>query len=261
MGIRVISPVPHASERVFFYARVKSMQRFAITVLLGVITIVMSEARLLFADDAIRIVTLGDSITKGIRTGVKAEETFAALLQESLRKKGVSAEVTNVGIGGERTDQALLRLDKVIALKPQIVTVMYGTNDSYIDPGKDRSRITVEEFRRNLKLIVKKLRDAGIVPVLMTEPRWGKSAQPNGSGEHPNLLLEKFMAACREEAQELKVPLVDNFQIWTAAEQDGTDIAEWTTDQCHPNPIGHRKLADAIRPVVEKSLKAPQNRQ
>ncbi len=212
------------------------MRRFAVSLLLAVLLISLSHTRLFSAEEVTRIVTLGDSITKGVRTGVKSEETFAALLQESLRKKGKQVEVTNVGIGGERTDQALKRLEKVIALKPQIVTIMYGTNDSYIDPGKDRSRISAEQYRNNLQLIVKQLRSAVIEPVLLTEPRLEKSAISQRSRRHPNQRLEPFMAACREVAQELKVPLVDNYQIWAAAEKSGTKIGEWTTDQCHPNP-------------------------
>jgi lysophospholipase L1-like esterase len=212
--------------------------------------------RAIAAEPTARIVTLGDSITKGARTGVKQEETFAALLQAALREQGRDGEVTNVGIGGERTDQALKRLEKVIALKPGIVTVMYGTNDSYVDPGKKGSRITVEEYGENLTRIVKQLRKAGIEPVLMTEPRWGKTGGPNGVGEHPNLRLHKYMTACREVAQKMDVPLVDHFQIWSDAETAGTTIGDWTTDQCHPNPEGHRRLHQAILPVVLKTLPA-----
>jgi len=37
----------------------------------------------------VKIVTLGDSITRGVRAGVKAEETFAVLLQKELRGRDV----------------------------------------------------------------------------------------------------------------------------------------------------------------------------
>jgi lysophospholipase L1-like esterase len=59
---------------------------------------------------ALRVVTLGDSITKGVRPGVRTEETFAARLAAELQRRGVAAHVGNLGIGGERTDQALQRL-------------------------------------------------------------------------------------------------------------------------------------------------------
>lgn len=202
----------------------------------------------------VRIVTLGDSITKGVRTGVTAEETFASRTQRQLQESGVACDVVNVGIGGERTDQALQRLDQIIEQQPRLVTVMYGTNDSYVDPGKADSRISVDAYRTNLQEIVRRLLVAGIEPVLMTEPRWAADVSDNGVGEHPNLRLEDYVNACRAVARELEVPLVDHFAHWTSAEADGQVLQEWTTDGCHPNPAGHRQLADVMRPVLTSVL-------
>lgn len=56
--------------------------------------------------------------------------------------------VANAGIGDERTDGALTRLEKdVLAPKPKVVLIMYGTNDSYVDKGATESRLTVEKYR------------------------------------------------------------------------------------------------------------------
>jgi len=198
-----------------------------------------------------RVVVLGDSITKGVRSGVTAEETFASLLQSALRDAGHDVDVINHGIGGERTDQALARLSRDIqVLEPTLVTVMYGTNDSYVDKGQKESRLTKEVYIANLQKIVSELRRTGIEVVLMTEPRWGDKAVPNGVGENPNLRLEPFLEGCRQVALEQNVPLVDHFQIWSKANAEGTDIGQWTTDQCHPNPAGHRVLAEAMLPVL-----------
>jgi acyl-CoA thioesterase-1 len=205
-------------------------------------------------EEPVTIVTLGDSITKGVRTGVKAEETFSYLLQEMLGREGVRTRVINVGIGGERTDQALARLGKVVALKPQIVIVMYGTNDSWVDKGKKVTRLTQDEYRANLKKLVAELREAKITPILMTEPRLGDKHGPNGAGEHPNKPLEAFVKICREVARETKTPLVDNFAHWEKQNQAGTDIGVWTTDQCHPNLRGHQEIANTMVPVVKKAL-------
>ena len=202
-----------------------------------------------------KIVTLGDSITKGSRPGVAVHQTFASLIGPALQEKGIAAEVTNVGIGGERTDQALARLDSdVIAKKPRLVTIMYGTNDSYVDRGKMESRISRDEYRDNLVQLVERLRRAGIQPVLMTEPRWGAKAGLNGAGEHPNVRLEKYVEACREVAKELKVPLIDHFARWTEQEKQGQNLGDWTTDQCHPNVRGHQELAELIVPVLVDAL-------
>ena len=198
-----------------------------------------------------RIVVLGDSITKGVRSGVTAEETFASLLQSDLRAAGQDVDVINHGIGGERTDQALARLSRDIqSLEPTLVTVMYGTNDSYVDKGQKESRLTKDVYVANLQKIVSELHRTGIQVVLMTEPRWGDNAAPNGVGENPNLRLEPFVEGCRQVAREQNVPLVDHFQIWSKAHAEGTDIGEWTTDQCHPNPPGHKVLAETMLPVI-----------
>jgi lysophospholipase L1-like esterase len=203
-----------------------------------------------------RIVVLGDSITKGVRSGVTAEETFAAVLQRRLLEQGLDYDVINRGIGGERTDQALQRLARdVLSLEPQLVTVMYGTNDSYVDQGRQESRISADEFDAGLRKIVAELQRCGIQPVLMTEPAWGSAARVNGAGEHPNERLSLYMNRTRSVAAELSLPLVDHSAIWSTAAAEGTDIGAWTTDQCHPNPAGHAKLADAMLPVVRGALK------
>jgi acyl-CoA thioesterase-1 len=194
----------------------------------------------------LRIIAIGDSITKGVRPGVAAAETFCALIETELQKTGRRAEVVNSGIGNERTDGALARLDRdVIAKQPDIALIMYGTNDSYVDAGRTDPRLTREQFAANLHEIIVRLAAAKIKPVLMTEPRWGEGAK-DGIGENPNERLETYVAACRDVAKETKTPLVDHFARWSDAAARGVDVAQWTTDQCHPNPAGHRLLAAAI---------------
>ena len=204
--------------------------------------------------ESVRIVTLGDSITKGVRPGVQKDQTFAALLERSLSTQGLAIEVVNAGIGGERTDQALKRLDEIIALKPHLVTIMYGTNDSAVDRGKKSSRLSSAKYRANLAQIVNRLKAAGIAPVLMTEPCMGDAQRLNGVDEHPNVSLEKFTNHCRQIARELDVLLVDHFRYWTRQNESGIDVGQWTTDQCHPNPEGHRQIAARMLPAVSFAL-------
>lgn len=201
--------------------------------------------------DEISIITLGDSITKGVRPGVEPGETFSAQLQDSLTKNGLNVRVQNVGIGGERTDQALERLDKdVIALHPQLVTIMYGTNDSWVDKDRKESRITAEAYESNLRKIVKRLQDAKIQPVLMTEPMFGEDNPKNGAGEEANLRISRYMQLCRTVATEMKVPLVDHFAHWGAMQKRKQRLQAWTTDGCHPNPAGHKEMAHRITQLM-----------
>lgn len=217
----------------------------------GVLLLLAFVGPLAAEQPRVRVVTLGDSITRGVRPGVKTDETFSALLQEGLRKRKIEADVTNVGIGGERTDQALNRLAKsVLSLKPQVVVVMYGTNDSFVDRGQKDSRLSAEQYGDNLRKLIAELRKAGVRPILMTPPCWGKKASPVGTGEHPTVRLEKYVRVCRAVARETKTPLVDHYERWSRRLAEGADPGDWTTDQCHPNPRGHREIADALLPVV-----------
>lgn len=200
---------------------------------------------------AVRMIALGDSITKGSRPGVMPQQAFPALVQAALRARNVRVDVHNTGIGGERTDQALARLERdVIWQRPHIVTIMYGTNDGWVDEGKAESRLAVAAYAENLRQIVRRLRAAGIVPVLMTEPKFGEDNRRNGLGEDPNLRLIRYVAACRAVARELAVPLVDHFAGWEQAQREGRRLQAWTTDGTHPNTEGHADLAARIAGIV-----------
>lgn len=183
------------------------------------------------------------------------EQTFESLLQTSFQNPKNPIEVLNAGIGGERTDQALKRLNQdVIAKKPDIVIIMYGANDSYVDIGKTEPRLSQREFRQNLQQIVERLQAEKIRVILMTEPRWGRNAKPNGIGEHPNKHMEPFMEIVRDVARSKSISLVDHYEIWRKLEASGLDIGSITTDQLHPNPSGHMKIAESIEPVLKKLL-------
>ena len=205
-----------------------------------------------FCAEPLRIVTLGDSITKGVRPGVTDEQTFAAELQRQLRSSQFpDAEVINVGIGGEMAGQGLKRLESdVIAKKPAIVTIMYGHNDSYVDAGKTEVRVSIPRFRADLSQLVQRLREVNIVPILMTPPAYAEKSGPNGIGEHCNIKLAQYAEVARQVAETLQVPLIDHFAAWSAVSKTGTDLNDWTTDGYHPNPKGHIEMATRILPVV-----------
>lgn len=196
----------------------------------------------------LHIITVGDSITRGAH--VKPTENFAALMQQKLIEKGYPCELTNAGIGGDTAD-ALKRLQAgVIEKKPNLVTVMYGTNDSYVLKGETQSRNSLEKYEAGLRHMIALLKDAKIQPVLMTSPPWAEGAPVNGVGEDPNVRLVRYVEVTRKVAKDMDVPLVDHFAHWTAAAKEGVKLKSWTSDFCHPNATGHQQMADEILKVV-----------
>lgn len=233
-----------------------------ITTMQGVLRVALDEGDFIapvarpLGGRVVRVIALGDSITKGVRPGVLPQQAFPARVQAALRERGLRAELHNTGIGGERSDQALARLERdVISQRPHVVTIMYGTNDSWVDEGKAESRLTLAAYTQNLLEIVRRLRAAGIVPVLMTEPRFAEDARRNGRGEEPNGRLARYVAACREVAGELGVLLVDNFAAWEKAQAAGQRLQAWTTDGLHPNAAGHTELAARIAEVIAPAVR------
>ena len=90
------------------------------------------------------IIMLGDSITYGLQWN----DHF-------------SSTIFNRGIGGDRTNGVLNRLDDIIKSKPQKVFIMIGIND--ISAG-----IKTEEIIENTKSIIMKLRSNSITPFVQS---------------------------------------------------------------------------------------------
>ncbi|MBX9788733.1 MAG: SGNH/GDSL hydrolase family protein [Pirellulales bacterium] len=229
---------------------------FRAVVLLLSVAIALPMFQPALAAEPVTIVTLGDSITRGTREGVTANETFSHLLEQQLLASGRQVRVVNGGVGGETTAGALARLDRdVLALQPRIVVVMYGTNDCWVDAGQKASRLPPEDFERNLTELVKRLRAAGAEPIVMTEPCYAKKSPANGLGEHGNVRLGRYMEATRRVAARHDVVLVDNFRAWVGESMQRVDkfrgdIEDWTTDGYHPNPAGHAQIAALMFPPV-----------
>jgi acyl-CoA thioesterase-1 len=191
----------------------------------------------------IKIVCLGDSVTKAVRLGVKPSETFCAQLEQLLTKSGRPATVINSGIGGHTSAQGLARFYKdVLAHKPTLVVVMFGLNDAWVDKGKTTPRVSVDDFRNNLKTMVARLRQDRVTPVLMT---------PNPQASPPykadfNALLRPYVLAMREVARQDGVHLVDLYRVLAELNIEGTSPGSLYVDGEHPNPRGQLLIAELL---------------
>jgi len=210
----------------------------------------------------IKILTWGDSITWGVREGVKETQTFTYYLGVFLNKNSFQVEMIKKGISGETTSGALNRIERdVIREKPRCVTIMYGTNDAFIDNYANETghlpRISIERYKKNLQAIIQKLKANNIKPILMTSIPMGRfwgSDVGIYKQKGINFKLKEYVEAVRDIAQEENVPLVDHFNEWLKWEKKGKDIDAWMTDGIHPNPKGHRFIAATIFKVLKREL-------
>ncbi|HND55453.1 MAG TPA: platelet-activating factor acetylhydrolase IB subunit [Pirellulaceae bacterium] len=184
---------------------------------------------------------IGDSITQGWET--EGKDVWAEFYA---KRKAV-----NLGIGGDRTQHVLWRLDHgnldglgtpagKDKATPKLAVLMIGTNNSN---GEDN---TAREIADGQIAIVKKLREklpATKVLVLAIFPR----------GEKPNPQREKNAAASalvkKEIADGKEVRFLDIGDRFL--EKDGTLTKEIMPDFLHLSPKGYRIWADAIESEVK----------
>ncbi len=116
------------------------------------------------------VLCFGDSLTHATISG-----DYVAMLREQFDAQGY--EFVNAGINGNTTHHLLLRLDEIIACKPDIITILIGTNDV----NATRSKLaamqyslpyvpTLEKYCENLEAIVMRLKAETTARIMVISP-------------------------------------------------------------------------------------------
>jgi acyl-CoA thioesterase-1 len=101
------------------------------------------------ADQPVRIVALGDSLTAGYQ--LPAGDTFPARLERALREKGVAVEVANAGVSGDTSTGGLGRLDWSVPEGTDAVILELGANDMLRGVEPNVTREALDAIVRRLK--------------------------------------------------------------------------------------------------------------
>jgi acyl-CoA thioesterase-1 len=86
------------------------------------------------ADEPLKIVALGDSLTAGF--GLPAQDAFTSKLQAALKAKGYDVTIVNAGVSGDTAAAGLERLEWSVPDDADGVIVELGANDALrgLDP-------------------------------------------------------------------------------------------------------------------------------
>lgn len=210
----------------------RSVVNAAAFLLLAVLAIAFHAPAAARADEPLRLLVLGNSLTAGY--GLPRQDGFTAQLERSLRADDLDVTVIDAGVSGDTTAGGLARLDWVLQSAggdgPDAVIVELGANDGLrgFDPN-----VTYE----NLDRIVGRLRERGL-PVLLA----GMRAPPNLGG----LYTDAFDAIFPRLAARHGVPLYPFFLDGVAA-----DPALNQADGIHPNRDGVAEIVNRIKPAVK----------
>lgn len=179
------------------------------------------------------LIFIGDSITQGWEGAGK--NVWAEFYG---RRNAV-----NLGIGGDRTQHVLWRLDhgNIDGIAPKLAVLMIGTNNS----GSN----TPEQIAEGVKAIVEKLRaklPTTKILVLAIFPRGATKDDPRRKvNEAANTLIQKL-------ADEKWVYYLDIGPKFLA--EDGTLSREVMPDLLHLNEKSYRIWAEAIEPMVKRLM-------
>lgn len=193
------------------------------------------EQKLATGSEPVGVACFGDSIT-GVYYHSGSQRAWCDMLGLALERSFPKAkvEMTNAGISGHTTANAMARIEKdVLAHRPQLTVVMFGMNDV--------TRVPIETYEANLRAIVAKCLAIHSAVVLCT---------PNNVYENAarsNERLDEYSDVVRRVAQDSKLPLVDFFRLWSELRQ--SDELAWIqlmSDPIHPNMNGHKLFAEQI---------------
>ncbi|HKS57620.1 MAG TPA: SGNH/GDSL hydrolase family protein [Steroidobacteraceae bacterium] len=189
-----------------------------------------ANAEVLASSTPTRIVFIGDSITEG---WVGADP--------ALFERGV----VNRGIGGQTTPQMLVRFRAdVVALHPQVVHVLAGTNDIAGNTGPS----SLADYRNNIMSMVEIAQANGIDVILGSIPP--AATFPWRQQIEPLPRIAEMNAWLRDYAKQKKLRFIDYHSA--LAGPAGELRADLGNDGVHPNSKGYAVMRKLIEPQLPR---------
>ena len=195
------------------------------------------------------IVALGDSTTAGTPGFESPRETppdgrgdKTSQYSYWLMKAHPDWNVVNQGVNGQRSDEIRARFQQdVIGPAPQLVVIIAGVNDVY--QGRDAAHVEHE-----LASMYARARQAGIGVIAGSILPYNTATPDQNARMHEiNAWIE------RQAADKTGLTFVDTRAAVAAAADP--DMLCSSPDGLHPDVDGYRRMADALRPAIERLLR------
>ena len=178
------------------------------------------------------IVVVGDSLSSAY--GLRAEQSWVAMLQDRLNAEGYGYEIINASIPGDTTSGGLARLPALLESHgPGIVIIELGGNDGL------RGQ-PIESLRENLRAMIELTRESGATPILT-----GIQIPPNYGPAYTEALANTYP----ELSRELGVPLVGFLM-----EDVALNGELMQSDGLHPNARGNAVMMENVWMVLVELL-------
>ena len=188
----------------------------------------------------------GDSITDCGRDRVDPDSLgngYVNLIMETIsdRYSQSNLKFINRGISGDKIRDLQLRWDmECIDLKPDMLSILVGVNDTLITP--------VELFEEEYRMLLKRTTEALNAEIILCEP-FLLLGDTNAYRDDLNPKIET-VHMLSEEFNTLLLPLDKIFREACSLHPP----EYWAPDGVHPTPAGHALIAKSWIEYVEKAL-------
>src|SRR5947209_7772676 len=180
------------------------------------------------------VVFLGDSLTAGL--GVQPSEAFPALVAEKIRAAGLPFEIQNAGLSGDTSAGGLRRIDWLLQRPIDILVIELGANDGL-------RGLELKSMKANLQAIIDKTKAKNPeVKIVLA----GMQVPPNLGADY----AAGFPRVFTELAQENKATLIPFLLEGVGGHRELNQA-----DLIHPNPAGHRIVAELVWHTLEPILR------
>ncbi|MDQ6624623.1 MAG: arylesterase [Verrucomicrobiota bacterium] len=180
------------------------------------------------------VLFLGDSLAAG--AGVQPQQAFPALVEQKMHESGLDYEVVNGGVSGDTTAGGLRRMDWLLQRKIDVLVLELGGNDGL------RGQ-PVANIKANLQAMIDKAKakepDVQIVVTGMQMP-------PNVGADYAEQFRQVFFDVAKENNAAMIPFLLEG--VGGIRELNQPDLI-------HPNPAGHRIVADVVWKTLEPLLR------
>ncbi len=184
------------------------------------------------------IVVLGDSIAAG--SGVDLEDAFPSLLQKRVDEQKLPYGVVNAGVSGDTTAGGVRRMPWILRRPMDVLVIELGGNDGL-------RGLAPEETRTNILKIIGLAREKyPRVQIVLA----GMQMPQNMGADYNRKFREVYTTVAREQKTAL-IPFL--------LEGVGGKPEFNQPDRIHPNPEGHRIVAENVWSVLQPLLNAGVN--
>lgn len=183
------------------------------------------DSRRSAADERDTVVFLGDSLTAG--------GSFAEWFPD--------LNVVNLGVSGSTTDDLLAQIDDIVALHPDEIVMLIGTNDL-------GTRHTVEHLVRNIESACVRLRKELPGSRMLVQSILPRGREYAHRIQDANIHLRQFSSTVRAQFLDL----------WPAmALEDGELDPRFSEDRLHLTDAGYEAWLGELRPALVRLRELP----